>query len=107
AGIEARIAAADLVITGEGRLDGQTAYGKTPQYVASLARTAGKPGLCISGVLGEGDETSAALFAGIEATRDGTGPLPSPEVAAQRAGEASVRGVNSLLSRGVIGAGGA
>jgi glycerate 2-kinase len=107
AGIEARIALADLVITGEGRLDAQTAYGKTPQYVARLARAASKPVLCIAGVLGEGYESSASLFAAIEATGEAGGALPSPEVAAQRVGEASVRGVQALVRRGVIPAPGA
>ena len=102
AGIEARIAAADLVITGEGRLDGQTAYGKTPQYVARLAQAAGKPVLCIAGVLGEGYESSATLFSAIEATSDGEGVLPTREVAWQQAGAASVRGVQSLIRAGVL-----
>jgi glycerate kinase len=38
-GLEAKVAAADLVITGEGRLDAQTAFGKTGSGVADLART--------------------------------------------------------------------
>jgi glycerate kinase len=43
AGLEARIRQADVVITGEGRLDAQTAFGKTPQYVARAAsRPAGR-----------------------------------------------------------------
>ena len=97
AGIAERIAKADLVITGEGRLDHQTQYGKTPQYVASLARGAGTPVLCIAGTLGEGYESSAALFDAIEALGDGTGPLPTPEQAARQVEAASVRGVDSLI----------
>ncbi|WP_395752179.1 glycerate kinase [Prosthecobacter sp.] len=38
-----RIAAADLVITGEGRLDAQTLHGKGPMGVADMARELGKP----------------------------------------------------------------
>ena len=44
-----RIAAADLVITGEGRLDAQSAYGKTVAGVASLAGRAGVPCLAVAG----------------------------------------------------------
>ncbi|MFW7413703.1 glycerate kinase [Demequina sp. SO4-18] len=36
-------AAVDLVITGEGRIDSQTALGKVPQTVATTARRAGTP----------------------------------------------------------------
>jgi len=40
--LESRIAASDLVITGEGRIDDQTLEGKGPAGVAALARAAGK-----------------------------------------------------------------
>jgi len=39
----------DLVVTGEGRLDAQTASGKAPAGVAALARAAGKPVIAIVG----------------------------------------------------------
>ena len=40
---------ADLVITGEGRLDGQTVFGKAPIGVAKTAKQYGKPVLAFSG----------------------------------------------------------
>ena len=40
--LEERIAASDLVLTGEGRLDAQTLFGKAPAEVARLARKHGK-----------------------------------------------------------------
>lgn len=42
-GLAERIAAADLVVTGEGSLDAQTLAGKGPAGVARLARSHGKP----------------------------------------------------------------
>ncbi|MDD9267180.1 glycerate kinase [Paenibacillus sp. GCM10023248] len=51
-----RIAGADWVITGEGRSDDQTLYGKLPIHVAELAQAAGVPALLISGSLGAGSE---------------------------------------------------
>lgn len=42
-GLEARIAAADLVLTGEGSLDAQSLAGKGPVGIARLARRHGKP----------------------------------------------------------------
>ena len=38
-----------MVVTGEGRLDGQTAMGKGPGIVASLAKRYGKPVVALAG----------------------------------------------------------
>jgi glycerate kinase len=102
ADIEERIRQADLVITGEGRLDQQTAFGKAPQYVARLAQDAGVPAVCIAGYLGEGHESSLPLFAAVEALSDGKRPLPSPAEATRQVAEASRRAVASLIARGVL-----
>ena len=56
---------ADIVITGEGRLDGQTVMGKAPIGVARLAKRYGKRVLAFSGILGDGVE--AVNAAGIDA----------------------------------------
>jgi glycerate kinase len=47
--LEAAIQRADVVITGEGRLDDQTLEGKAPAGVARLARKLGKPVFAIAG----------------------------------------------------------
>lgn len=47
--LEEYIKDADLVITGEGRMDGQTAMGKAPVGVARLARQYGKPVIAFAG----------------------------------------------------------
>lgn len=52
-GLEAVVAAADLVITGEGRLDAQSLRGKAPLGVARIARRHGKPVIAIAGSLGD------------------------------------------------------
>ena len=49
ADLRGRIAAADLVITGEGRLDAQSLVGKVPVGVARLARAAGVPAIALAG----------------------------------------------------------
>lgn len=56
---------ADIVITGEGRLDGQTAMGKAPVGVARLAKTYGKPVLAFAG--GVTEEARACHGEGIDA----------------------------------------
>ena len=43
---------ADLVITGEGRIDHQTIFGKTPFGVATVAKRYGKPVIGVAGGLG-------------------------------------------------------
>jgi len=44
---------ADLVITGEGKMDFQTAFGKTPAGVAGIANRLNKPVIAFTGALGE------------------------------------------------------
>ena len=48
---------ADLVLTGEGCLDGQTTSGKAPLAVAQAATNCGVPCVAIAGMLGEGYES--------------------------------------------------
>ena len=58
-GLEDVVSAADLVVTGEGRLDDQTMHGKTPLGVASLCRTHGVPVVAVCGRLDLGAERVA------------------------------------------------
>jgi glycerate kinase len=59
------IASADLVLTAEGSLDGQTPYGKIPVEVARRAKLHGLPVIALAGTIGKG---AASNFAhGIDA----------------------------------------
>lgn len=53
-GITDAMREADLVITGEGRLDAQTVMGKVPVGIAEAAKRYGKPVIALCGVTGEG-----------------------------------------------------
>jgi glycerate kinase len=53
-GLAERMRGADLVITGEGRMDAQTSCGKTPVGVARISKGLGIPVLAIVGSLGDG-----------------------------------------------------
>ena len=53
---EERLKNVDLVITGEGMLDGQSIYGKTPVGVSRSAAKKNIPVIAIAGTLGEGVE---------------------------------------------------
>jgi glycerate kinase len=50
-GLEEKIHAADVVITGEGKLDAQTLHGKGPAGLARMARAAGKKVIGIGGII--------------------------------------------------------
>ena len=63
-GLEAAVAHADLVLTGEGSLDGQTLEGKAPAGVAALARKFGRP------VIAFGGRVEEAARAGLSACFD-------------------------------------
>ena len=92
-GFERQLAGAALVITGEGRIDGQSVYGKLTNAVTKSARAKGVPVVAVAGMVGAGHE--AMREAGIEAVetlaasdaeraaamRD---PLPRIEAAAAR-----------------------
>ncbi len=52
--IKQEIASCDLVITGEGQSDYQTAYGKVPVGILNIAKQYDKPVVCLSGALGIG-----------------------------------------------------
>ncbi len=51
--LDAKLAWADLAITGEGQIDAQTAFGKAPAAVAQRAKARGIPCLAIAGGIGE------------------------------------------------------
>lgn len=52
-GLDEQLAGVDLVITGEGQIDHQTAFGKAPAGVAQRAKARGIPCLAIAGAIGE------------------------------------------------------
>lgn len=65
AGFSGLVSQADLVFTGEGRTDFQTAFGKAPVGVAKAAKQFDVPVVCLAGGLGKGAEH--VLAEGIDA----------------------------------------
>jgi glycerate kinase len=59
-GLPAKLRGADLVLTGEGRIDAQSAFGKAVCGVAAAAKAAGVPCIVLAGSVGDGAD---ALFA--------------------------------------------
>jgi glycerate kinase len=60
-GFDEKLKGADLVITGEGRVDSQTAYGKAPGEVANRAQRATIPVLLLAGSKGPGWESTRKM----------------------------------------------
>jgi glycerate 2-kinase len=71
--LEAFIKSADWVITGEGKSDFQSAYGKVPVHVAKLAKEHGVKAILISGALGKGYQELYSYFLSCQAIS--TGPM--------------------------------
>jgi glycerate 2-kinase len=96
-----KVQGAGLVITGEGRIDAQTAFGKTALGVAKLAREAGVPCIAVGG--GVEPEGEAALWA-VGAIAVGVGEKPQSLEDAIAAGleplERCGRRLGRLLSAG-------
>lgn len=65
AGMAERLESADLVITGEGQLDGQSLSGKTPIGISRAARAQGVPVIVLAGRMAPGWQ--AALEEGVSA----------------------------------------
>jgi glycerate kinase len=85
-GLRGRIASADVVITGEGRLDGQTAYGKTVAGVAALAKEVDVPVIAIPGSLGDGwEDMKASLDTILPVTQTGAGSAVDLATASEKA----------------------
>ena len=68
-GVSTLVEGCDLVITGEGRTDFQTAYGKAPVGLAKVAKLWNIPVICIAGGLGKGaDDVLAQGVDGLAST---------------------------------------
>ncbi|MEZ0265995.1 MAG: glycerate kinase, partial [Phycisphaerae bacterium] len=65
-GLDARVARADLVLTGEGRLDASSLHGKTAVGVAGLCGARGVPCVALAGAV-DGDATREARARGLTA----------------------------------------
>lgn len=62
-GLEEAVARADIIFTGEGRIDSQTGFGKIPEYVGRLAKKNGKYVVALGGAVAEGTDLLSAGIA--------------------------------------------
>ncbi|HKC20146.1 MAG TPA: glycerate kinase [Candidatus Dormibacteraeota bacterium] len=91
-GFGAQLPGADLVFTGEGRVDEQTAYGKAPGEVAKRAAAAGVPVVLLAGSKGQGWQalSSMGVTEVVTLTEEGRDP------------EAAFRDPGGLLRRAAV-----
>ncbi|NLP41649.1 MAG: glycerate kinase [Veillonellaceae bacterium] len=96
AGFENMVATADLLITGEGRTDFQTAFGKAPVGAAKVAKQYNVPVVCIAGGLGDGADD--VLCQGIDGLAS-TVPQPMSLEECMQAGDKIVEDATARVCR--------
>ena len=95
-GLDAKLAGADIVVTGEGRIDAQTAFGKTALGVARRAQAAGVRCIAVGGgVEPAGVEALAPLGVRVVPVH----PTPIPLEKALAAGSAPLIACGERLAR--------
>jgi glycerate kinase len=93
---DARLAVSDLVVTGEGRIDAQTAFGKTALGVARRAAEAGVPCVAVGGGV---EPDGIAALAAVGAVAVPVMERPQPVEAAMAAGTAPVERCGERIAR--------
>jgi glycerate kinase len=91
-----KLARASLVITGEGRIDGQTAFGKTALGVAQKARAANVACIAVGGGV---DPEGEAVLAKLGTIAVGVSEAPATLEAAMAAGAEPVRRCARRMAR--------
>jgi glycerate kinase len=91
-----KLAAADVVLTGEGRIDAQTAFGKTALGVAQRAAAAGVPCIAVGGGI---DAEGEAVLAELGTITVGVSEAPTTLEAAMAAGAQPVRRCGRRIAR--------
>ena len=95
-GMGEKLSGADIVITGEGRIDAQTAFGKTALGVAKRARAAGVACIAVGGGV---DASGEAVLAELGVIAVGVSEAPGTLQAAMAAGAEPVRRCGRRLAR--------
>lgn len=101
--LEALLHNADLVLTGEGRLDSQSVNGKVPVGVATVAKRFNLPVIALSGA--QGDDISSVYEHGIDAAFDSIYKITDFEQIQSQASENVTRSAFNVASAIRIGAG--
>jgi glycerate kinase len=87
-GLPEALTGADIVVTGEGRYDSQSAAGKVPEYVALVAAAAGIPALLAAGSIVADPRGFAGAVSLSELAGDSAAAIADPQRWARAAGAA-------------------
>lgn len=98
AGFDTLLRQADILITGEGKTDSQTASGKLCAVLAGKARKVGVPVILISGALMGSPEDLEKTFDIVFSTTPGTIPLEEALASAREDLSGVARGIGKLLA---------
>ena len=98
AGLDGAVATADLVVTGEGRLDATTTTGKVVDEVARTARRHGRPVGVVAGTIDTEVAARLGIAERLRATAPATAPTAAPATGAGDAAVAAVRAAGRLLA---------
>jgi glycerate kinase len=95
-GLRERMRASSLVVTAEGSMDGQSAFGKATAAVATLARDMGIPAVGLAGSLGPGADGlyecgMSAVFSIVDSPMELSDALGRADVLLERAAESILR----------------
>ncbi len=102
-GLAEAIADADLVLTGEGRVDRQTLGGKVPAGVCALAREAGVPVIVFGGAVDRTVDLSPLGALAVHAISDGVEPAVALRRGPQLLAAATARALRELdRARGTV-----
>jgi glycerate kinase len=96
AGLAAAVDEADLVVTGEGRLDATSATGKVVSHVLSVARERGRAVAAVVGVAVPGAAEGLGLMPDRVVTAPASGPGPDARDAVRVAARTLARRVSSV-----------
>lgn len=94
---DAALAGADLVITGEGKIDRQTLYGKLPLGVCRRASAAGVPTIAFAGIVEDTEELLRGGFSGVFPIQ--SRPTDLTEAMRPPVAAANLRGAAASLAR--------
>lgn len=96
-GLSEAVRNADLVLTGEGRIDAQTRFGKVPAYVGQMAKSMNKPVIAFGGsVAKDTDLSSIGISTCIQISPPGIGLAESIRDAARNLEKASAKAIEKI-----------
>jgi glycerate kinase len=104
-GLAATVRHADVVVTGEGAYDEQSAAGKVPHHVAALAAAAGVPALLVAGRIGAATDGFAHAVSLTDLAGSGSAAQADAERYLREAGAALARAMRDPGAAGDIAAG--